>query len=208
MDNSLYKLSCEDFSKELFSKDPVPGGGGAAAYIGALGVSLGAMAVNLTRGKKKFAAFEPEYEQMLTDAELYRKRLLQLIDKDAAAFEPLSKAYSMPKDDPDYAQTMRDVTIAAAKAPLEMMRYCTLSIDLISRILEKCSKLLISDVGCAALAAEAALECAALNVFVNTRLLKGDAEADLMARQAEEMLADYIPKAMATADEVFDRMRA
>jgi formiminotetrahydrofolate cyclodeaminase len=206
--DSLVKLTCEDFSKELFSKAPVPGGGGAAAYIGALGVSLGAMAVNLTRGKKKFAAYEPEYEAMLTDAELYRKRLLQLIDKDAAAFEPLSKAYSMSKDDPDYAETMRSVTITAAKAPFEMMRYCALSIDLIERILAKCSKLLLSDVGCAAIAAEAAMECAALNVFVNTRMLKGDAEADKMARDAEEMLADYIPKAMAVADEVFDRMRS
>ena len=206
--DSLYKLTCEDFSKELFSKAPVPGGGGAAAYIGALGVSLGAMAVNLTRGKKKFAEFEPEYEQMLTDAELYRKRLLQLIDKDAAAFEPLSKAYSMPKDDPDYAETMRRVTIEAAKAPLEMMRYCALSIDLIERILKKCSKLLISDVGCAAIAAEAALECAALNVFVNTRLLKDDLEADKMARDAEQMLGEYVPKAMEVADEVFDRLRA
>lgn len=206
--DSLYKLSCEDFSKELFSKAPVPGGGGAAAYIGALGVSLGAMAVNLTRGKKKFLEFEPEYEQMLTDAELYRKRLLALIDKDAAAFEPLSKAYSMPKDDPDYAETMRRVTIEAAKAPLEMMHYCALSIDLIERILQKCSKLMISDVGCAAVAAEAALECAALNVFVNTRLLKDDIEADKMAREAEQMLADYIPKAAAVADEVFDRLRS
>ena len=133
---------------------------------------------------------------------------MQLNDKDAAAFEPLSKAYSKPKDDTDYAETMRSVTIEAAKAPLEMMRYCALSIDLIERILTKCSKLLLSDVGCAAIAAEAALECASLNVFVNTRTLKGDAEADKMAREAEEMLADCIPKAKAVADEVFDRMRS
>ena len=206
--DSLYKLTCEDFSKELFSKAPVPGGGGAAAYIGALGVSLGAMAVNLTRGKKKFLAFEPEYEQMLTDAELYRKRLLQLIDKDAAAFEPLSKAYSMPKDDPAYAETMRAVTIEATKAPLEMMRYVALSIDLIGRILEKSSKLMISDVGCAALAAESALKCASLNVFVNTRTLKEDEEAQKMAAEAKDMLEEYVPKAQAVADEVFARLMA
>ena len=206
--DSLYKLTCEDFSKELFSKAPVPGGGGAAAYIGALGVSLGAMAVNLTRGKKKFLPFEPEYEQMLTDAELYRKRLLQLIDKDAAAFEPLSKAYSMPKDDPDYAATMRTVTIEAAKAPLEMMRYCALSVDLISRILEKCSKLMISDAGCAAIAAKAALECACLTGVAHTRALEGDEEAHRMAKEAEDLLAEYAPKAQETADEVFARLRA
>ena len=131
-----------------------------------------------------------------------------LIDKDAAAFEPLSKAYSMPKDDPDYAETMRAVTIEAAKAPLEMMRYCALSVDLISRILEKCSKLMISDAGCAAIAAKAALECASLNVFVNTRTLKGDEEADRMAKEAEDLLAEYAPKAQETADEVFARLRA
>ena len=103
---------------------------------------------------------------------------------------------------------MRRVTIEAAKAPLDMMHYCALSIDLISRILEKCSKLLISDVGCAAIAAEAAMECAALNVFVNTRLLKDDTEADKMARDAHAMLAEYVPKAMEVADEVFDRLEA
>ena len=206
--DSLYKLSCEDFSKQLYSNAPVPGGGGAAAYIGALGICLGAMAVNLTKDKKKFAAYGPEYEIMLLDAELYRKRLLQLIDKDAKAFEPLSKAYSMPKDDPNYAETMRRVTIEAAKAPLDMMRYCTLSIDLIARILEKCSKLMISDVGCAALAAKAGLECAALNVFVNTRTLKDDEEAQAMAKEAEQMLEEFVPKAQAVADEVFARLRA
>ena len=205
--DSLYKLTCEDFSKELFSKAPVPGGGGAAAYIGALGVCLGAMAVNLTRGKKKFAAFEPEYEQMLTDAELYRKRLLELIDKDAAAFEPLSKAYSLPKDDPNYAETMRAVTIGATKAPLEMMRYCSLSIDLIARILEKCSKLMISDVGCGALFARAALESASMNVFVNTKTIKDRAWAEDLEAKCDALLSEYIPRAEACARSVMSRIR-
>ena len=103
---------------------------------------------------------------------------------------------------------MRRVTIEATKAPLEMMRYCALSIDLIARILEKCSKLMISDVGCGALAAKAGLECASLNVFVNTRTLKEDGEAQKMAAEAKELLEEYGPKAQEVADEVFARLMA
>ena len=67
---------------------------------------------------------------------------------------------------------------------------------------------MISDVGCAALSAKAALECASLNVFVNTRTLKEDEEAQKMATEAQDMLEEYGPKAQEVADEVFARLRA
>lgn len=197
MEESLRNLSCTEFSEKLFSKAPVPGGGGAAAYIAALGASLGAMAGNLTSGKKKYAVYEDDIQRMLGELGGLRCRLLELIDEDAKAFEPLSKAYSLPKDTPGYADTMRAVTLGATAAPYEMMKLSCRVIEILEEMHEKCSRLLISDVGCGAAAAEAALKAASLNVFINTKTLRGDAEADAIAKDASNMLETYTVRAAA-----------
>ena len=187
--------NCEDFSAALASRTPVPGGGGAAALAGALGTALCCMAGRLTSGKKKFADVEDNLQRMIASAEELRLRFLGLIDEDAIAFEPLSRAYSLPKDTENYAGIMRKATLDAAAAPLEMMRCSCRAIELLEEMAAKCSKLMISDVGCGASLAGAALECASMNVFVNTKLLRGDPEADAMDREAREMLENYIPRA-------------
>lgn len=184
-----------EFSELLASNAPVPGGGGAAALVGALGCALCSMAGNLTVGKKKYAEFEDDIKIMLAKAELLRCRFLELVDEDANAFEPLSKAYSMPKDAPDYDRIMRCATLNACRAPIEMMKCCREAIDMLSEMKSKCSKLMISDVGCGAALAKAALEAAAMNVFVNTRLMAGDAEAEALEKEANDILGNYIPLA-------------
>lgn len=207
MIRDLTALTCRQFIEELFSKAPVPGGGGAAALIGAVGASLTAMAGNLTAGKKKFAHVEEDIQRMLAKSKALRKRLLDLVIEDAAAFEPLSKAYSLPKDSEGYQETMYKVTMGACKAPFEMMKRCCEVIDLTEEMSAKCSRLMISDVACGALAAKAALECAALNVFINTRMFRGDEKADEMEREAKEMLDVYSEKAQKTADEVMKTLK-
>ena len=199
--------SCAAFTDKLASGDPVPGGGGAAALMGALGASLCEMAGNLTVGKKKYAAYEDDLRRMITEADLLRRRLLELIDEDARAFAPLSKAYSLPKDSPDYEDTLRLVTINACKAPYEMMESCGKAVALLEEMQEKCSVLMLSDVGCGAVAAKAALEAAAMNVFINTRSLPGEGEALLMERKAEALLSEYMPRARKIADSVMESLR-
>ena len=54
------KNSCRDFVAVLASNEPVPGGGGAAALVGAIGTALGNMVGSLTAGKRKYAAVEAE----------------------------------------------------------------------------------------------------------------------------------------------------
>lgn len=53
MSEKLIGKSCLDFTEILASKAPVPGGGGAAALVGALGIALCSMVGNLTVGRKK-----------------------------------------------------------------------------------------------------------------------------------------------------------
>ncbi|MBQ9250178.1 MAG: cyclodeaminase/cyclohydrolase family protein [Oscillospiraceae bacterium] len=199
--------SCAAFTEKLASRDPVPGGGGAAALMGALGAALCEMAGNLTVGKKKYAVYEDDLRRMITEADALRQRLLELIDEDARAFVPLSKAYSLPKDSPDYEDTLRFVTINACKAPYEMMESCAKAVTLLEEMQEKCSVLMISDVGCGAIAAKAALEAAAMNVFINTRSLPGDGEALLMELKAEALLSEYVPRAQKIADSVMESLR-
>ena len=100
MPESLTELSCLQFSEQLASKAPVPGGGGTAALIGALAAGLGCMAANLTVGKKKYLPYEEDHIRIIARCSGLRQRFLELVDEDAAAFEPLSAAYSMDKNDP------------------------------------------------------------------------------------------------------------
>ena len=208
MSENLSQQSCAAFSEALASREPVPGGGGAAALIASLAAALGAMAARLTAGKKKFAAFEADHIRIITECDHLRGAFLSLIEEDAAAFEPLSCAYSMDKSSPDYAETLRAATLHAASAPLRMMEHCCELIRLLEELPEKCSRLLLSDVGCAALSAKAALECASMNVFVNTRLLPEDAAAQAIAQKAESMLQDSAPRAQAVADLVLAHLRS
>ena len=57
-------LTLDKFSEELFSKNAIPGGGSATALVGALAVSLGAMAANLTVGKDKYKAYTADLERI------------------------------------------------------------------------------------------------------------------------------------------------
>lgn len=205
--NELTKQSCIDFTANLASKAPVPGGGGASAFIGAIGTSLCAMAGNLTVGKKKYSQFDAENTEIIKKAEELRIRFLELIEEDAAAFEPLSKAYSIPKSDPDYVRIMSEATLNACMPPYHTMKCCCEAIDLLDRILNKCSVLMISDVGCGAVAVKAALESAAVNVFVNTRSMSNDENVIELEADVEQMLLTYKDKAQAVIDNVMERLR-
>ena len=143
----LTDLSCTAFAEVLASKAPVPGGGGAAALAGALGVALCSMVGNFTTGKKKYAAYEADVQRMLAAGETLRARLLALVEADAKAFEPLSRAYAIPKDDPARDTVMEEATLNAVQAPVEMVTCCGEALLLLEEMLEKGSRLLLSDVG-------------------------------------------------------------
>lgn len=204
-----YKLTdktCVEFSKQLASSEPVPGGGGAAALVGALGSALCTMVGNLTTGRKKYAQYEEDVQRMIKESEEIRAQLIELIDRDAEGFWPLQKAYSIPKDDPARAETLVKVSVDACQAPMEMMRLVCRAIDLLEEMREKGSRLLVSDVGCGALCCRAALECASMNIFINTKGLPEDVAGEL-EREADAMLKEYIPKAEKTAQLVMEVLR-
>ncbi len=207
MAEKLTDLSCTEFARVLAAKESVPGGGGAAALVGALGVALGSMVGNFTTGKKRYAEYEGDIQRMLADGEAIRTRLIELVAEDAEAFYPLSQAYGIPKEDPTRAQVLEEATKNACAGPVEMMRQICRAIELLEEMGQKGSKMLISDVGCGALLCRAALEAASLNVFVNTKTLADRAFAGELEAECDAMLAEYCPRAEACATAVMDHIR-
>lgn len=193
--NLLTDKSCASFAHALASKSPVPGGGGAAALTGALGAALCSMAANFTAGKKKYAYVEEDIQRILAEGEILRTRLLELVDGDALGFEPLSRAYAIPKDHPDRLRILEEATRNACRAPMEMVELCASVLLLLEEMLEKGSRLLIADVGCGALLCRAAMESAALSVYVNTGTLSDRETAAYLEAQVDAILADSLPRA-------------
>lgn len=200
-------MTCAEFADALAAKTSVPGGGAAAAYVGALAVALCNMVGNFTTGKKKYAEYEEDVQRMLAEGEAVRARLLELVDEDAAAFEPLARAYGIPKEDPTRNEVLEECTKAAIAAPLEMMRQIAKAIELLEEMNVKGSRMLISDVGCGAALAAAALRAASMNVFINTKGLTDRDYAAQVETEADELLA-YAPHAEAIAAEVTAGIRS
>jgi formiminotetrahydrofolate cyclodeaminase len=168
-------LPLNAFLAELGSKAATPGGGGAAAMLGAVGAALSGMVAHLTIGKKKYAAVEADMQSLLARADSLRGKLAEAIDADADAFDTLMQAYGMPKDS-EQALAVRDAAIqnalgSAIAAPLGCARLCREAIDLAVEASEKGNTSVVSDGGVAVLAAHAGLRSSALNVLVNVKLL-------------------------------------
>ncbi len=184
-------MNLDNFLEQMASNAPVPGGGGASALVGALGTALGNMVGSLTVGKKKYADVEEEIIELNEKADALRRELLELVEKDAEVFEPLSKAYGIPKDDPTRDAVMAKVLKEAAEVPLAIMRKCCEALELIAVYGEKGSRLAVSDAGCGASMCRAALESAALNVYINTKSMKDRELAEQLNREVLEMLEKY-----------------
>lgn len=196
----------DKFLAELASSAPTPGGGGAAALCGALGIALGNMVGNLTLGKKKYADVQEDIAALNEKAEALRADFAALVDADAEAFAPLSRAYSIPKDDPARDEIMEPALLRAAEAPMEIMRKCAEALELISGYAAKGSALAISDAGCAAALCGAAMEAAALNVKINTKSMKNRAVADNINAEMNELLQKYFVRSQEIYNDVSGRL--
>lgn len=178
------------FLTELSSNAPVPGGGGASAAVGAFAAALGMMVTNLTIGKKKYADYEDDLIACRSCLENLRDKLVDLVDGDAVAFEPLSKAYSIPKDDPNRDEIMENALYEASVVPMSIMETVLDAARELEMLVEKGSKLAVSDVGVGILFAQAAIEGASLNVYINTKSMQDRPRADALNAKADAIIAE------------------
>lgn len=204
-------VPCNEFVEVLASKAPIPGGGGASALVGAIGVALGNMVGSLTVGKKKYADVEAQMYELKAKCDALQKKLLHLVERDAEVFEPLSKAYGMPRateeEKAEKAKVMEVVLKDACSVPMEIMETCCEAIDMIAEFAAKGSALAISDAGVGAAFCKAALEGASLNVFINTKSMKDREYAEKLNAKADVMLQEYPQKAEEIFAKVLGRLK-
>ena len=203
MAEDFTRNSCREFVSALASDAPVPGGGGAAALVGAVGTALGNMVGSLTVGKKRYAEVESELRELMAQCRAIEDALLDQVRADAEGFEPLARAYGIPKDDPDRERILEQATLEACRAPLAIMELCCRAVDSVEVFAEKGSRIAVSDAGCAAACLKAALQSASLNVFINTKSLKDRAQAKALNRKVGMMLEASAAKADAVFARVF-----
>ncbi len=184
-----------EFTELLAAKTSVPGGGGASALIGSIGIALGSMVGQFTLGKKKYADFEDDIKSLMAKADDIRIALNACIDEDAIAFEPLSKAYGMPKDAPDRDEIMEKCLRDAAAVPFKILQLACEAVDLQKGFLDKGSSLMITDAGTGAAALQAAIKGASLNVKINTKFMKDRQYANALNDKVDELVDDYLLKA-------------
>lgn len=199
------------FLDALASAAPTPGGGGAAALMGATGAALIAMVCNLTRGRPGFEAVEADITALLAQAQARRAELLALVDADAVAFNALMAAYRLPRAEDPAARAERSAAIqqgliGATEAPLACAEAAAAVVALCAPAAQKGNPQVLSDVGVAVLAARAALQSAALNVQINLPQIKDGERAQALRQALEQCLASALPLAEQVHQDVAQRL--
>ncbi len=185
---------------------PTPGGGSVAALAGALGMTMACMAANFTIGKKKYKNVEAEVRSRLGVCLKTRDELVRLVDEDTRAYATVSKAYGMPKDTAEQKrakeEAIQKALVVAMDPPLRMVRVCRDALRAVAGLVDIANRNLISDVGVAAILAEAGLRAAKLNVEINLKGLKDEALVSATRREIEQAAQEASADACATLEKV------
>lgn len=181
--------SIQTFLDDLASKSATPGGGSAAALMGAQGAALVSMVCNLTIGKPKFTEIEAEMQAVLDKAEALRTQLTDLIQADIAVFNRLMSKYAMPKESDEEkairSAAIQEVLKEATEVPMQCVQACLEVIHLCKIAAEKGNSGAISDAGAAVMAAYGGLKSSALNVYINVGSLKDKKYVDTKLAELE-----------------------
>jgi len=169
--------SLDGWIDELAGGAPTPGGGSAAALAGTLAAALVAMVARLTVGRKAYAAVDAQARDILDEAERLRAELRRLVDEDAAAYEGVSRAYKIPKRDPQRAQAIDDALLAAARPPAEVVKLGRRVLALAQTIEHIGNKNAVSDARVAGMLARTAIDGATENVNANLAGMSEQARA-------------------------------
>lgn len=189
----MLNKTCDLFISELGSNAPVPGGGSAAALVGAVGIALGTMVGELTTGKKTYAEYEEEIQQLIGRSRVITENMKAAVQKDIDSFKPLSDVYRMPNaSDAEKAlrrEAMQKALTPAAEAPLELAELCVEALEVLDRYSEIGSRLAVSDAATGSVMCLAALKSARLNVLVNTRMMEDTELRSKLESRADDAMS-------------------
>lgn len=189
----ISQKNCIEFVEALSSKEAVPGGGGAAALVGSIGMALGSMVCNLTIGKNKYKEYEDDIKEILSKANKIEKDLLDMIDEDAKCFLPLANAYKLPKSTCDEIKIKEEAIQKALKlaceVPIDIVKTCYEAIKLHEELVDKGSRLALSDIGVGIQCLRAALLSAQLNVLININSIKDKEYVKNIRTEVDELVS-------------------
>ena len=194
MSQEMMDKTCRGFAEALAAREPVPGGGSASAFVGALGASLCGMVA-------RYGATNPALADRADD--LTRA----LVAEDVRAYGQVSAAYGIPRDDPARATAIQDALHVAAMPPYRIMDACGRALALLEDMADKGSRQLLSDVACGAVFCRAAMQGASLTLFANTTSMKDRARAEELETACDELLDTWLPRADALARRASDAAR-
>jgi formiminotetrahydrofolate cyclodeaminase len=188
MTQRLVDETLRAFSDDLASDAPVPGGGSAAAYAGALGAALAAMVARIAAKR----ADEEGLRDYIAEMENLRGDFLRLVDDDSAAYASVAEAMRLPKATAEEKlirnERIQSALLAASRVPLEVARTSRRLLDACERGLPKAPAAAVSDIGVGALMAEAALRGAAMNVMINLSSLKDRAQVKTLSEDLDRAI--------------------
>jgi len=196
----LKNLSLYKFMNLTASEAPVPGGGSASAYMGALGTALGTMVANLSSHKKGWDERWQEFSQWAEQGKKIQNELLMLVDEDTDAYRGIMKAYALPGKT-DEEKALRKVSVSEATkiamlVPFKVMKTAFSAFPLIREMVEKGNPNSITDAGVGALALHSCIKGAYLNVRINAAGLNDEGfSSGLISEGAAILLKTSIAEA-------------
>lgn len=186
-DKDMLSMAVRDFVAAAAAKQPTPGGGSVAGVVGALAVALGEMALNFTKGKKKFARHAEFHEHLGDRLARAREMFQQLVADDVAAFRNYQEASRMD-DSPEKDEAMQVAIAAAIDVPREATKLSLAVLSDLRELADKCSRWLVSDLVASAALAEVTCRLSDYNVRINVPSVSDkQGAADLRKGSADDL---------------------
>ncbi|HYG14106.1 MAG TPA: glutamate formimidoyltransferase [Bacteroidia bacterium] len=207
-DEKLVNMTLKAFANETAADSAAPGGGSISAYVGALGISLGAMVANLSAGKRGWEEQTAYFSEWAKNGQELKDALIKAVDEDTRAFNRIMDAFAMPKttDEEKKARTaaIQNATKYACEVPYKVMELSYTGLIMLEQMIEKGNPNSITDAGVGALCVKAAVQGACMNVLVNAKGLKDREWADELTERARKMLS----RAFSKVDELVAKVEA
>ena len=197
-EKKLVDLTLINFADVTASESVAPGGGSIAAYVGALGVSLGTMVANLSSHKAGWDEKWEYYSNWAVKGESYKNKLLHLVDEDTKAFNKIIEGFRMPKGSDEEKAIRRsaieEATKYATEIPFQVMETAYNSMEVMEAMVKEGLPSSLSDAGVGVLCARSAVIGAYFNVRINAKDIKDRKFADSILAKAEKIYTSAVRK--------------
>ncbi len=196
-------IDLNNFMRELESSSPAPGGGSAAALVGAVSASLGLMVSRLTEGKKGYEDQQEEIRRITNEMIEVKDLLMAGIEEDTASFNGIGAARKLPKSNDEEKRIRKEAMDRAMRdairSPWKIAMNCQRAMRLNSRLLKIGNRNASSDAAAGLIMAKAAADSALLNVRINLKYMNNNSYSEeqllkikLFSEDCETILRDSL----------------